>query len=394
LVLLKALKSRDGSILVERERFEFIELAYEFPLYYSPPQGEDYFLYPAQIAGEIGLKPAIFTIRTPLTPQKKQVINGIDVFRFNSVFSILRRLIRVSPTLAHGHSLGWLPATFAPLLVRKYVFTPHAYRLDVYPKWKVNFALLPIKNSDAIITRTKCETGQFKDFLSESKIHLIPIPIDYDFFAATKKEWIMEIRRRYGLSDDDRLILSVTNPRPIKNLETLIRSFAIVNTKFSSSKLIIVGGEPLSLLGLFSTNKPKSNYTYELTRLAMSLGIKKDVFFTGYQNAEELRKFYAASEIFCMPSWIEGQLLAAGEAASAGLPLVLSDLKTLREIYSECALFHDPLNYKQLASHVIRLLENPKLAKTLGNAGRIKMQNYRPEIIHAKLRKLYESLLS
>jgi glycosyltransferase involved in cell wall biosynthesis len=379
---------------VERERFEFIELAYEFPLYYSPPQREDYFLYPAQIAGQMGLKPAIFTIRTPLTPEKRQVINGIDVFRFNSVFSILQRLVKVSPLLAHGHSFGWLPATFAPLLVRKYVFSPHAYRLDVYPKWKVNLAFLPLKNSNAIITHTRYETDQFKAFLSKSKIHMIPIPIDYDFFASTKEEWKMEIQRRYGLNTDDRLILSVTNPRPIKNLETLIRSFAIVNAKFPSSKLIIVGGEPLSLLGLFSTTKPRLNYSFELAKLAMSLGVKEDVIFTGYQNAEELRKFYAASEIFCMPSWIEGQLLAAGEAASAGLPLVLSSLKTLMEIYSECALFHDPHNYEQLASHIIKLLENPKLAKTLGSAGRTKMQGYRPEIVHAKLRKLYEGLLS
>jgi glycosyltransferase involved in cell wall biosynthesis len=379
---------------MERERFEFIELAYEFPLYYSPPQREDYFLYPAQIASQMGLKPAIFTIRTPLTPMKKQVINGIDVFRFNSVFSILRRLVKVSPMLAHGHSFGWLPATLAPLLARKYVFTPHAYRLDVYPKWKVNLALLPLKNSDAIITRTIDETDQFKDFLSNSKIHMIPIPIDYDFFSSTKEEWKTEIQSRYGLNTDNRLILSVTNPRPIKNLETLIRSFAIVNAKFPSSKLIIVGGEPLSLLGLFSTTKPRSNYSFELAKLSMSLGVKENVIFTGYQNAEELRKFYAASEIFCMPSWIEGQLLAAGEAASAGLPLVLSSLETLIEIYSECALFHDPPNHEQLASHIIKLLENPKLAKTLGSAGRTKMQNYRPEILHAKLRKLYESLLS
>ena len=379
---------------MERERFEFIELAYEFPLYYSPPEREDYFLYPAQIADQMGLKPAIFTMRTPLTPEKKQVINGIDVFRFNSVFSILQRLVNVSPTLAHGHSFGWLPATFAPLLVRKYVFTPHAYRLDVYPKWKVNLALLPLKNSDAIIARTRYEMDQFKRFLGESKIFMIPLPIDYDFFASTKEEWKIETKRRYGLSADDKVILSVTNPRPIKNLETLIRSFAIVNAKFPSSKLIIVGGEPLSLLGLFSTIKPRLNYSAELTKLAMSLGINKNVIFTGYQNAEELRKLYAASEIFCMPSWIEGQLLAAGEAASAGLPLVLSSLKTLMEIYDDCALFHDPSNHEQLASQIIKLLENPKLAKTLGSAGRTKMQNYRPEIIHAKLRKLYESLLS
>lgn len=147
-------------------------------------------------------------------------------------------------------------------------------------------------------------------------------------------------------------------------------------------------------MGVFSPTKPRLNYTLELAKLANSLGVTENVIFTGYQNAEELRKFYAASEIFCMPSWMEGQVLAAGEAASAGLPLVLSALKTSMEIYSECALFHDPRNHEQLASQIIKLLENPELAKTLGSAGRTKMQNYRPEIVHPKLRKLYESLLS
>jgi len=379
---------------MERERFEYIELAYEFPLYYSPPQREDYFLYPAQIAGQMGLKPAIFTIRTQLTPEKKQVINGIDVFRFNSVFSILQQLVNVSPVLAQGHSFGWLPATFAPLLVRKYVFTHHAYRLDVFPKWKVNLVLFPLKNSKAIITLTNYQADQLKAFLSRSKIHVIPIPIDYDFFASAKEEWKVEIKHRYGLHTDDRLILCVANPRPVKNLETLIRSFAIVNARFPSTKLIIVGGEPLSLTGVFSPTKPRLNYTLGLAKLANSLRVKENVIFTGYQNAEELRKFYIASEIFCAPSWVEGQLLAAGEAASAGLPLVLSGLENLMEIYSECALFHDPRSHEQLASQIIRLLENAKLAKTLGSAGRSKMQNYRPEIVHGMLRKLYESLLS
>jgi len=381
-------------ITTDRERFEFIELAYEFPLYYRPPQREDYFLYPAQIAEQMGLKSAIFTIRTPITPQKKQVIEGLDVFRFNSVFSILQQLVKASPMLVHGHSFGWIPPTFAPLFVKKNVFTPHVYRLDIYPAWKVKLATLPLRRSNAIITRTKFETDQFTDFLDQTKIHIIPIPIDYDFFALAKEEWKIHAHQKYGLNADDKLVLCVANPRPIKNLETLVRSFAMVNKQVPSSKLIIAGGEPLSNLGMFSTTKPKSNYSVELANLAADLGVKNKVIFAGYQNAEELRKLYSVSDVFCMPSWVEGQLLAAGEAAAAGLPLVLSNLETLVEIYQGCALFHAPMDYEQLAAHIINLLENPELAKTLGTAGRVKMQNYRPEIVHAKLRKLYESLLS
>jgi glycosyltransferase involved in cell wall biosynthesis len=381
-------------ITTDRGRFEFIELAYEFPLYYRPPPLEDYFLYPAQIAKQMGLKSAIFTIRTAVTPQKKQVIEGLEVYRFNSVFSILQQLVQASPMLVHGHSFGWVPPTIAPLIVKKNVFTPHVYRLDIYPTWKVKLATLPLRRSDAIITRTKFETGQFKDYLDETKIHTIPIPIDYEFFALSKSKWKIHVYQKYGLNADDKIVLCVANPRPIKNLETLVRSFAMVNKQVPSSKLIIAGGEPLSNLGMFSTTKPKSNYSIELANLSADLGIKTKVIFTGYQNAEELRMLYSASDVFCMPSWVEGQLLAAGEAAAAGLPLVLSNLETLVEIYQGCALFHVPMDYEHLATHIINLLKNAKLAKALGNTGRLKMRNYRPEIVHAKLRKLYESLLS
>jgi len=342
----------------------------------------------------MGLKSAIFTIRTPLRPLKKEEINGVDIFRFDSIVSLMRQLIKASPELVHGHSFGWIPATFAPLWVRRYVFTPHIYRLDIYPGWKVKPVLLPLKKSNAIITRTNFEAYQFKGIMNDSRIHVIPIPIDYDFFAQTKKEWKTQICNKYGLKSTDKLVLSVANLRPAKNLKTLIKGFAIIKAKIPSTKLIIVGGDAVSNLGLFSPTKPRLRHSQELTELASRLGIKEDVIFAGYQNAEELRKFYAASEVFCMPSKVEGQLLAAGEAASAGLPLVLSNLETLVEIYQGCALFHEPMDYKSLAINVINILEDSNLAKKLGSEGRAKMQKYRPISIHTKLRELYENLLS
>lgn len=340
------------------------------------------------------MKSAIFTLRTSRTSLRQQLIDGISVFRFDSIFHLLRHLVKQSPELVHCHSLGWIPAHSAPLFTRRCVFTPHIYRLDIYPRWKVKLALLPLAKSNAIVTRTEFEAQQFKSMMSKPRVYVIPIPIDYDFFAQSRKEWKQEIFSRYGLNDEDRIILCVANLRPVKNLSTLIRSFALVKARISSTKLIIVGDDPTSTLSMLRPTKPKISHRSELTKLAVALGLKSDVIFAGFNSAEELRKFYAASEVFCMPSKIEGQLLAAGEAASAGLPLVLSNLETLTEIYQCCALFHKPMNYNKLAENILSLLENPKMAKTLGNMGRMKMQNYRPSIIYARQKKLYENLLS
>ncbi len=349
------------------------------------------------IAKQMGLKSAIFTMRTPLTRRKSEVINDVDVFRFDSFFPFAQRLIRASPELVHGHSFGWIPATIAPWLVKRYVFTPHIYRLDVYPKWKVELALRPLRKSDIIITRTAFEASQFKRSINGPKICIVPLPIDYDFFAKREESWRTEILRRYGLNDSDRLILCVANLRPVKNLETLIRGFAVVKEEIPSARLVIVGGEPISNLNLLRPRRSKLNYRLELVKLANSLAvknIKRDIIFAGYRDEIELRKFYAASEVFCMPSKMEGQLLAAGEAISAGLPLVLSNLPSLVEIYGLCALFHKPMDHKQLGANVIELFKNPELAGRLVSAGRSKMKGYRPTLIYTRIRAIYEDLLS
>jgi len=376
------------------EHFDYIELAYEYPLCQPVPEKEDYFLLPVLIANQMGMRTAIFTTRTPVTPKKREKVNCVDVIRFESVGSMLKQIIKLKPMLVHGHSFGWIPATLAPLFVTRYVLTPHIYKLNIYPSWKVNLVLSLIKKSDALIVLTNFEKFQFKHFVNESKIHVIPHPIDYDFFSNTKDSEKKQILSRYGLKPTDKLILCVANLVPRKNLETLIRSFKLVKKKFPESKLIIVGGEPKTILGVTTPREPKRSYRSKLIEMTERMGIKGHVIFAGYQKDKELRGFFKAADVFCLPSLIEGQCLAAGEAAAAGLPLVLSNLEPLVEIYQGCALFHEPTDYEGLAMHIVNVLENPKLAKTLGNMGRAKMQNYRPTIIQTKLKKLYESLLS
>jgi glycosyltransferase involved in cell wall biosynthesis len=374
--------------------FDYIELVYEYPLCQPVPEREDYFLLPVLTANQIGMRAAIFTTCTPLTRGKMEKVNGVDVFRFESVSSMLKQLIKLKPKLVHGHSFGWIPATLAPLFVKKYVLTPHIYKLNIYPIWKVNLVLSLIKKSDALIVLTNFEKSQFKHVIDESKIHVIPHPIDYDFFSNAKDSEKEQILSRYGLKPTNKLILCVANLVPRKNLETLIRSFKLVKKRFPESKLIIVGGEPRTILGMTTPRAPKWSYRSRLIEMTERMGIKEDVIFVGYQKDKELRGFFKAADVFCLPSRIEGQCLAAGEAAATGLPLILSNLEPLVEIYRGCALFHEPTDYEGLAMHIINVLKNPELAKTLGNAGRTKMQNYRPTIIQTKLKRLYESLLS
>jgi hypothetical protein len=160
---------------MSRNRYDYIELTYEYPLSLPLPKSEDYFLLPILTAKEMGLKGAIFTTGSSSTQRKQQLINGVDVFTFNSTRAMIKQLIESAPALVHGHSFGWIPSTIAaPFIAKKYVMTPHVYRLDIYPSWKVTAALSMLKKADALITLTWFEKSQFTNIIAESKIHVIP----------------------------------------------------------------------------------------------------------------------------------------------------------------------------------------------------------------------------
>ncbi len=375
---------------MNKSTYDFIELVYEYPLYLSLPEKEDYFLLPALTAREMGFKTAIFASRTRLNSQKIENIKGIDVLRFDSIGTMLLQLFKSQPKLVHGHSFGWVPANVSPLFVRKSVLTPHIYKFDTYPKWKIDLAMNFIKRAKALITLTNFEASQFKNRIDESKIKVIPHAVDFDFFSSPKK---FDPNRKNKFGRAVKIILCVSNIFPRKNLETLIRSFEIVKKRIPEAKLVFVGGEPKTKLGMLTASRANWHYQLQLLELASCLGVKEDVFFAGHKGGNDLLEFYQMADVFCLPSVKEGQSLASGEAAASGLPLVLSDLEPLLEIYEGCALFNKPLDYLKMAENIIEILTNPNLAETLGRRGRSKMEQYHPSIIRAKLKRLYSDLL-
>ncbi len=68
-----------------------------------------------------------------------------------------------------------------------------------------------------------------------------------------------------------------------------------------------------------------------LTRLAQRLGILPRIKFTGSVEPKRVAQLLQESDVFCFPSEQEGQGLSVLEAATSGLPLILSNLPVYRE---------------------------------------------------------------
>jgi len=186
------------------------------------------------------------------------------------------------------------------------------------------------------------------------KILVVHFPIDTDKFKPSKSgERIM---------DGDFLLMvgRITDPR--KNVELLLKSFAIIKTKFPNLNLVIIG------------DKPQSN---NLEKFCTKLGIRDSVHFLGRMNREEIITYYNQAKLFILPSLQEGLGIIVLESMACGTPVVSTKCGGPEEIIidGENGYLVENNNLDELTHAVCKLLEDDELRKRMGEKAREHIQN-------------------
>ena len=119
-----------------------------------------------------------------------------------------------------------------------------------------------------------------------------------------------EIRAKFGLKDNEKIALCVGQIQPRKGIEDFLKTAV----SLPEIKFMWVGGRPYGRL---------TEEFDKMTRLVDNA--PKNVIFAGIINFEDMPKYYAAADIYFMPSYQENFAFATIEAASVKLPLVTRD---------------------------------------------------------------------
>ncbi len=170
-------------------------------------------------------------------------------------------------------------------------------------------------------------------------------------------------RARLGVARDLPLLLFVGNLEPRKAVDRLLLALAHVRRTVPEATLAIVGtGEAAGA----DDQEPR------LRRMAEELGLAPAVWFLGRVADERLPDWYAAADVFALPSSSEGQGIAALEAMAAGLPVVVSAVGGLRDTVEDgrtgyLVPFGD---VEALARRVADLLADPERRAAVGAAAR------------------------
>ncbi|HEY9219019.1 MAG TPA: glycosyltransferase family 4 protein, partial [Phenylobacterium sp.] len=106
-------------------------------------------------------------------------------------------------------------------------------------------------------------------------------------------------------------------------------------------------------------------------------------------SADEMSRWLTRAGVFVSTALYEPFGLTVLEAAQTGCPLVLSDIRTLRELWDGAAVFVDPYDAEGLASAIQQILDNGELAAQLGAAARIRAARYSVQAMAAGVRDVY-----
>ena len=108
----------------------------------------------------------------------------------------------------------------------------------------------------------------------------------------------------------------------------------------------------------------------------------------------ELTGWFARAAIYALPARYEPFGLSVLEAALAGCALVLGDIRSLREVWGDAALYVPPDAPEALAATLNRLTRDPQLRQSLAQAAQQRSRQYSEEAMGRRYRQLYQVLLA
>lgn len=240
-----------------------------------------------------------------------------------------------------------------------------------------------MKRSDALIAVSKYTVDELTDLygIDKTKIHVIYNGVDIERFKPRPNR--AELRQEFGLEKDQKVVLFVGRLYHRKGIDTLLRSVPPVLKEFSNVKFVISG----------TGFKQKEE---SLRNLAKELDIEDHVTFLGYVPDDKLPLLYSASDIFVLPAIYENFPFAILEAQATGLPVISTKVGGIPEILvdNENGFVIEPRDPTQLTQKVLTLLQDPKLAKEMGDRGRkLIEEKFDWRLITAQVIDLYHKVL-
>lgn len=213
--------------------------------------------------------------------------------------------------------------------------------------------------------------------LDSHQISVIPNGVDVNRFNPNVGG--KEVRQRLGL-EDRQVILFVGGLRDRKGISYLMQAMRHVKKEAPRSFLVICG---------------EGSQRKNLQRMSRELGITEYTIFTGEVTYEDLPKYYAACDVFVLPSNYEAQGIVLLEAMSSQRAVVTTRVGGIPEtVGADAGILVPPRDSSELAQAILKLLKDSELRLRMGEAGRRRALSFDWGLIATKTLELYHQCIT
>ena len=214
-----------------------------------------------------------------------------------------------------------------------------------------------IEQSDGVTAVSKyLQERTRREFDVRNHIQVIYNFVNCDVYC--RKAALSEQRSEYA-REDERILVHLSNFRPVKRVTDTIEIFERVRKKIPS-KLLLIGDGP---------DRSKAEW------LAVQKGIHKDVLFLGKQD--QVSEKLALSDILLMPSELESFGLAALEGMACEVVPIATRVGGVPEVieHGKSGYLADVGDVETMAHYAIDLLSDETRLRTMAKASRARAQS-------------------
>lgn len=241
---------------------------------------------------------------------------------------------KLKPDIVHFHAVGYrteLGINICDRLNQKYVLTFHGLvGLEENTQ-------LHLKNSERKLLEDACEkntpvtvisTGiknRIEKYYNLKNTNNINVVTNGTNVELEKAKPDINIREKYDIPADGKIMLCIGNISKRKNQEQLIRAFSLLKFETKNNLFTLI-------LGNIDEN-------LRLDKMISEQKLDKNIKLCGFIKKEELRSYYEAADYNVLVSIDEGFGLSMIEAFIYGIPTItFPDLDAVPDIYNEQAM--------------------------------------------------------
>lgn len=233
-----------------------------------------------------------------------------------------------------------------------------------------------LENATAVVALTKMEAKQYSYMgVVDNKIKIIPNPIDFHVVSENLEEG--RFRLKYGINEDDKIILYLGRLNSIKGIDLLVESFSNLLNEKNNVKLIIVG--------------PDDGFKNYLESLVKELQIENEVSFTGPLYGNDKFEAYLDADVYVLPSRYEIFGNTILEAAACGTPIIVTENCGISDFVEEFG-YVVPYEVKKLEKAIKRVLNNELSVKTCKEQQKLLEKRFSLEKFLNSVERLYGKL--